>query len=441
MKPVKISQKDYNKWAVYPQIKQLMDQSIAAGLLIIKDAPAPTPTPEPTPVLLPDYQHYQWDATKLCIAGVDRNFPDYDPKQVCAYALRAGCNAVSIEMVANDRYFTLGADKVRDPYLRLLAECRKSKLVLFVCVWNDWANNKYIKSHAEKFLSYVLEAGPEGQIIQCVGEIHTSQGQAFEDRAFSALKAKGYKLCYNGSGGQPKSKPSKYDYLAYHSPGTVDRCDAPRGSIEITDHGEKIRDIGFISVSKVEKIARNAKVRGAGFGFYLYVGMDDNGAPKTLSLDKVFPAWVAMGNVYKTAVATQPPVSSSKDAIDISGVIEASTGNIINEQAVPITHQLKSAKSDGKYVVLTNDLPASFYGPDTANRVSDLARCYIYWQRDGKVYGGHFDWLRPGSTKKELKNAIGAGTNDYFKVKWKGEQPYFMIVSSNGKQRTNVVRG
>ena len=210
MKPIEIRQSDYDKLASKNKnIKSILDAGIKAGILVIKkENETSIIQPEETipDLTVPDY--FEFDARKLVLAGADRNFPDYNPKELVTLARSCGCNGISIEMVANDRYFTIGADKVRKPYLDLLKECRKQNMTLFVCIWNDWAPVKYIKSHAEKFLSYVVEGGPPGVIVQPVGETHTSEGRAFESRAKSQLKKDSFLICYNGNGGQPRSKPS-----------------------------------------------------------------------------------------------------------------------------------------------------------------------------------------------------------------------------------------
>jgi hypothetical protein len=91
------------------------------------------------------------------------------------------------------------------------------------------------------------------------------------------------------------------DYIAWHTGGMNATSTAPKGSIEITDHGEKIRWIGYFDAGKVRELAKNCKKRGVGFGLYRYVGMADNSSPPSLSVDASVPSWKAMGDVYSSS--------------------------------------------------------------------------------------------------------------------------------------------
>jgi hypothetical protein len=243
----------------------------------------------------PSLKNYQWDAAKLCIAGVDRDWLQLKPSEVCDLAVKTGCNAISIEMVANDNTnFNSQAEK----YPEYLKETRKRKLVMFVCIVNDWVNANYYKGSAQKMRDIVIKSGSEGVIAQPVGETHTSQGAAFEKETVRMLKEKGFKTCCNNDGGRPNSKDGM-DYAAWHSSGVNANTNCPKGFIEITDHGQKIDWIGYFNADRVQQIAQNAKNRGAGFGLYRYVGMGNHGSPKSMPVSASKDSWTRMGKIYK----------------------------------------------------------------------------------------------------------------------------------------------
>ena len=131
----------------------------------------------------------------MCIAGVDRDWTMLNPNTVATEIYKAGPNWTSIEMVANDEYFGHSAEDERQLYYNFVKEHRAKKIGVFVCLWNDWADNKYIPAFANAYLDIILKAGPEGVIIQPVGETHTAKGAEFEKKAFAALKAAGFKTC------------------------------------------------------------------------------------------------------------------------------------------------------------------------------------------------------------------------------------------------------
>jgi len=128
-----------------------------------------------------------------------------------------------------------------------------------------------------------------------------------------------------------------------------------------------------------------------------------------------------------------PPVGPI-DELDISNVIEASSGNRIAEEKIPIVHELKSVSVSRGLVNLDNDLPGNFWN-DGRDHLQ-FCRCYCYWQEpDGQVYGGHFDWLRPGQRSKTLDNL----QNGYYSRKpYPGARLFFAFVANSKYGRTNV---
>jgi hypothetical protein len=247
---------------------------------------------------------YEWRVEKMNFAGIDRNWPSLDPAAAAQSALECGNTGMSFEMGADDRYIEGNPADARAKFTQFIAELRKRKMVAFVSVVNDWINPRYYGS-ANTLLQILLDQGPEGIIAQPVGETHTAEGEAFQARAFQRLSKANFKTCFNGQGGRPRSRGS-YDYLAWHTGGANGESQAPRGAIEVTDHGQKITwKIDWIGIphnpARVRTIAKSAKDRGCGFVLYNYTGMADGPAPHGAPLP--LDAWREMAAVYGTALA------------------------------------------------------------------------------------------------------------------------------------------
>lgn len=386
--------------------------------------------PQPVP------SAYQWDAKKMTLAGVDRDWPDLNPAELCEAAVAAGMTGVSIELVADDRFIDNPAGAAM-PYTALLHECRARNLVLFVSLVNDWINPaKY--GAADTLLATVLRAGPAGVIVQPVAETHTAKGSAFESKAFTALEAAGFKTCYNGNGGRPSRRPSGYEYAAWHSGGANDASTAPAGYLEITDHGEKIRWIGYFNVDRVRALAVNARKRGCGFGLYRYVGMGDNGSPDRLPVSASVPSWRAISAVYGVSgVVTQAP-SAGTDARTVVGakLLGPHKSKAVPERARQ-SKRLFSAELRG-----SQDIKLSYETlgwPDNNSGIGDNidGRVLFFWEEGGELVGGHYEWKRPGQTVRGLKN-VHDGYLDGRRPPG-GARVYVCLMSNDGKERTNLV--
>lgn len=136
-------------------------------------------------------------------------------------------------------------------YSHLLAACRKAGLWLHVslCNWNI-TQSKYgnkgrpFKSTLDvnwRLVEAVKAAGPDNQIIQPVAETGTEDevAQNFEKAVGTSLS--GFRLCYNGDGGNPSKPAHGWPYFAQH-PGGRTRAVAA-GCMAISDHGTIIREL------------------------------------------------------------------------------------------------------------------------------------------------------------------------------------------------------
>ena len=393
------------------------------GRAVVKDV-FDKSAPEPT---TPPVGDYEWRADRMVLAGVDRDWMMLAPVEVASTARACGCTGVSIEMVGNDSFVSTSFDDISARYNALLAACRARKLVLFVCVVNDWIQAKDWQ-HVPKLEAAVLGGGPEGVIVQPVGETHTENGKAYEKRCVTLFA--GWNRCANGDGGRPKSKPSWADYIAWHSAGL---SNAPRGAIEITDHGTSIRDIGYFSVQKVREYARAAKSRGCAFGLYRYVGMGDNRSPASLSVAASAEAWRAISEVYSQKTQSDVPAQPFVDQIDVSRAVWGGTNNKVDPASARITVEMRSAKIVGGNVRVDYSPPASWWGSESDHL--KFPRGLAAWREGGTVYVAHYDWFNRGQSVKTIGNL----TNGY--TRRPVGTVYLAIMSNDQTERTNFVAG
>ena len=61
----------------------------------------------------------------------------------------------------------------------------------------------------------------------------------------------------------------------------------------------------------------------------------------------------------------------------------------------------------------------------------------LFYERDGQIVGGKFDWVRPNQTNKDLKNLRG-GYHGH-SMPENGAKCWAMLVDVHGKQRTNLI--
>ena len=207
----------------------------------------PLPTPDPVPPV-GEREYVYFDNARCAGYGAVNYWHTLPAAEQAAAISDAGLDVYHIELLgwADAR---ISPEAARQPYLDLLAECRQRKVVLFTSIFNDNSHlSKYGNTPRAPSLStlmqslvYILEAGPEGQIVQPVGETQTSTGKQFETAAGAALRQAGFKTCWN-SGSRPSSPPSGWDYAAYHptSTGKV----IPKGAACVTDTGAILVQLG-----------------------------------------------------------------------------------------------------------------------------------------------------------------------------------------------------
>ena len=410
-------------------------------------------------VIVPPVANRQYPTDPTRLVGIGRDYtwtknPE-DRDRFYDSLARWGLNVTSIEyggwgQAPGPLYlYRDGNAKIAAQYKLEVAAARRTKTLLFVNVVNDnkgsgkyGDDRKYLdsyKAQVEAAMNTVLAEGPEGVWVQIVGEGGISK------RPYAAELIKKWTPIFRQAGfktvnNTPARSSSKglADFYAWHNCQLSDF--GPDGCILVTDCGTAIASYtegGLngkrLKPSTLESYTRNVVAKG-GRGHIIYTGW----YLETVSDEDIAAVARGAGLVGGgKPVPVPPPVSDAADAIDISRVFEASTGNLMDEQKVPITHTLKNLRRSGNKITFTNDFPSTFFRKTKGDPVTDLARFYCYWVQDGRAYGGHFDWCRTSTKDRELKNVFSS----YFRINPpKDALLYFSVVASDGKTRTNVAR-
>jgi len=128
-----------------------------------------------------------------------------------------------------------------------------------------------------------------------------------------------------------------------------------------------------------------------------------------------------------------PVVTDGSDQLNISGAILLGPHSGVPIKSAPVTRGLYAASIDGGLVQFSVD---RLGWPVPNEPVSGVdARTFIFWVEGSQVYGGQFDWQRPGQTSKTLNNVYAGYLG---RKPPKGGPVWFALCSIDGRQRTNV---
>jgi len=129
-----------------------------------------------------------------------------------------------------------------------------------------------------------------------------------------------------------------------------------------------------------------------------------------------------------------PPISTDgQDQLNISGAILLGPHAGVPIKSAAITRNMYAASIEGGLVNFSVDR-LGWPVPNTPVAGVD-ARTYIFWVEGSQVYGGHFDWQRPGQTSKTLDNI----KNGYLGRRPPSGSPvWFALCRIDGKERTNI---
>jgi len=139
-----------------------------------------------------------------------------------------------------------------------------------------------------------------------------------------------------------------------------------------------------------------------------------------------------------TPTTTTTTTTSSGDALDLSRVtnfiLPATPGVTADKvRSAKVTANIRAASTDGNTLWTSYD----HYSFPSGNGVD--AVCYFFYEYNGTVMGGKFDWWRTGGQgAKGLENVHG-GYGGH-KMPARGTNCWTMISSTDGKQRSNTCK-
>lgn len=122
--------------------------------------------------------------------------------------------------------------------------------------------------------------------------------------------------------------------------------------------------------------------------------------------------------------------SNGEDDLNISNAQSFGTHKNVFAQNAGITRKLHSADQSGGFVFLSFD-PLNW---PSQGRVD--GRVFLFWEENGQVVGGMFDWHAKGQTAKTLENVYHGYLGG--KRPPKGATVYFCLTNINATERTNV---
>lgn len=416
--------------------------------------PSPTPNPATGRTAYKPAGEQQFFDGHLCRAWDHPKVSDSTIVQYLNGAARNGFTGICIELCGHVPSFggnvNAGGQAYKDAggiisyhvkqvesarFAFLLAECRKRNLWLWVMDLNS--NDKALKGI--KSLSDVsrINSAMVGK-FGTAGIMRTSVNE--DDGNMDAKLREDYENVVAGSmpDNQTISSFERESWAVYTDlhPSKIDKIKSyPRGKTTFvtSDNGTCLDEMttgstlggdGRADIPQHVRFATEAQKIGASWCNYAFMYTYQ---PELQD---------ALGKVIQRDGSVEPsPVPTNGDTIDISRAEWVSPNKIDLSKAVT-TRQMKSARIEGNNVRVDYDPPPSWWRSST--EATKFARGLIVWQSGGRVIVGHFDWFKPGQTVKTLGNV----TNGYLKARPTAGQPVaFLIVSNDGKERTNVCDG
>lgn len=156
--------------------------------------------------------------------------------------------------------------------------------------------------------------------------------------------------------------------------------------------------------------------------------------------------WILAAKEETEAGTNAPPVnptpvqdSTVKDSLTVDAIdlrrVNQHGKNRVDYSRMQTVDLLRFADIDDRnHVRYNNDLPSSWW---RGSSPTQLVRMHVFWPDGGGYYGGHFDWCRQGQTYKTLDN-IPKGYLG--RVPPRGSPMYFVLISNDGRYRTQVVQ-
>ena len=284
-------------------------------------------------------------------------------------------------------------------YKRLVAECRKRGLWLFVSVVNDNMHlSKYgnvgvklssVRAQANQLVAAIKECGSENVIVQPVGETQTDDGRAFE--IYCAAELAGFILVSNGEGGSPSKKATWASFRAYH-PSSVSVTVAS-DAFAVSDHGTIIKQLnqggGLNTPGNPSAIkAWFAKHAAAGCPAIVLYHFQQQGH----DADAIRACALS---------ASQAETSTGADQVDFSKLVWH--GDFNGASAVLDVPRLSNLVFHGtKEVTFKWDVGMASWG--FAHESADAIASIFFEHADGVWRGGRFEWISTSRTQRDLEN-------------------------------------
>lgn len=455
MKVYKIKQKDYDKFAVYPQMKKLMDAFIAAGVLVIKDAapvPSPTPDPAPTPTPTPIGNWRDW-LTKpmLFVSAPDYWWGDNPVAEMNKYlnAVQAAGNVAGLDIELAGKTgaenYIKGINPTRnyakeyavqfDRFAAYFPGIKSRGLIANVKLWNANGNSSGQSAAWWKDLakSFVQRFGTDNLIVLPVNERDAATPDATRKAIFQGFVEAGFPTAQLIGYDNANEYGIKCGYTETH-PQTSDTSDlkgSSKNHINCTDSRPSISYCydnwlvldgvgGKPKLSNITSYVKRCKDRGTSCSLYSF---------------RQVPDYEALAAASKAWGGASKPIEPPKDA------------PTTNDEAFFASLKWLRSDTTGPKAKVTKRLEfKSISSSDIKFKADDLSDwpkgqfqgvACIAVKRGllGGWEGGKFDHVRADTTSRDFKNLRG-----YIAVYPKsGETVRFWLLSYDGKQASNVI--
>lgn len=323
-------------------------------------------------------------------------------------------------------------------FMAWLSDCRELDLVISAKFWNcnGDASGKSVNwwlGHAKNFAAAVgsdnILALPGNERDRATSDDRRrALYLGFIDGGFPASQLIGYdsKSEYGINCGFVETHPQKDGAADLKgSDFTHINCTDSRPSISFCyDNWLKLDGIGGKpKLSNIRDLVRRSKARKTSLSLYSFRQIPD---PEALSVAAI--EW--------NGGATAPTAPRTGDALDISNATLLGPHKNVKPLDAVVTRRLNRAEVTGPNS-MSLDYEKLGWPARKTNPAGVHGRVFIFWENGGGIAGGHFDWLRDGTTTRDFKN-IANGYLDGQRPE-KGGRVWSCIVSDNGRERTNIV--
>jgi len=316
-------------------------------------------------------------------------------------------------------------------YRKLIGWCRQYKVGLFTSITNRNITETKYGNKGRPFASIVPAAlrlaeaikaeGPELQWVQPVAENNGDAAAVAFEKTCGTLFA-GWKLVYNGNGGQTSKPGHGWPLYAYHPSSRTK--DIPDGALASSDHGLIIRELALDGT--LEGPGDPAKIaawfahclasRASGCAYYAFLReKHDPDAIKACA----------------GKLATKPDPEFDADDIDLS----KAKWHGPNGAGAKVTARLDNLNFDGTNFTYKQSGTSGWpFWNDGGKKLNSYACFFVH--RNGLYQGGKFDACSPDRNWRDVKNIYGKYTGGIVPVN--GERVWVCLCGNSFTERTNA---